>query len=274
MPDRRPPAGPRLIDTDLTDDFTLYRITLKNSPNFHISFHRGDGLTVGGLRLTHPAPRATPTASTPRSPQHHHHPLLHPHRRRQRRHQGGRRPHHRRERPRQPLLLRPRHVHRQRDQRRSQPLVRGLSLDGPDNGIRIKSNATRGGLGQDVIYDDICIRNSKYPILFDTAYSFPGKGIQLLPVYDGITLRTSASPAEASSSSTASTTPTASASPSRRPAPRQPALYKAQAIHTDLTFGPGPVNPIFTGDDSTVTGKEVGGTLPACAASFIPFPTQ
>ena len=54
----------------------------------------------------------------------------------------------------------------------------------------------------------------------------------------------------------------------------KPSLYKAQAIHTDLTFGPGPVNPVFTGDDSTVTGKEVPGALPACAASFVPFPAR
>ena len=45
---------PRMIDTDLTDDFTLYRITLKNSPNFHVAFHRGDGLTVWGVKVDTP----------------------------------------------------------------------------------------------------------------------------------------------------------------------------------------------------------------------------
>ena len=39
------------------------------------------------------------------------------------------------------------------------------------------------------IYQDVCIRNSKSPIVFDTAFSFPGKGVQQLPVYDDITLR-------------------------------------------------------------------------------------
>ena len=39
-----------------------------------------------------------------------------------------------------------------------------LSLDGPDSGIRIKSMGTRGGLVHDVVYDDICIRNSPRPI--------------------------------------------------------------------------------------------------------------
>ena len=49
-----------------------------------------------------------------------------------------------------------------------------LSLDGPDNGIRIKSNGSRGGLTQDVVYDDVCIRNSPNPITLDTAYSANG----------------------------------------------------------------------------------------------------
>ncbi len=49
-----------------------------------------------------------------------------------------------------------------------------LSLDGPDNGIRIKSNGSRGGLTQDVVYEDICIRKSPNPITLDTAYSANG----------------------------------------------------------------------------------------------------
>ncbi len=44
-----------------------------------------------------------------------------------------------------------------------------LSLDGADNGIRIKSNAARGGLVHDVSYEDVCVRNSPNPILLDTA---------------------------------------------------------------------------------------------------------
>ena len=72
---------PRLIETDLTDDFTLYRITLKNSPNFHLSFHRGDGLTVWSVKIDTPRHRAQHRRHRPRAvPQHHHHPLLHPHR--------------------------------------------------------------------------------------------------------------------------------------------------------------------------------------------------
>jgi polygalacturonase len=42
--------------------------------------------------------------------------------------------------------------------------VRGLTLDGTDSGIRIKSNVSRGGLVEQVTYEDVCIRDSRYPI--------------------------------------------------------------------------------------------------------------
>jgi hypothetical protein len=48
--------------------------------------------------------------------------------------------------------------------------------------------------------------------------------------------------------------------------------YKASAIHTDLTLGPGPVNLVFTGDDSTVTGKAGSGTVEGCGGKFVGFP--
>ena len=49
-----------------------------------------------------------------------------------------------------------------------------LSLDEPDNGIRIKSNGSRGGLTHDVKYDDVCVRDSPNPITLETGYSAAG----------------------------------------------------------------------------------------------------
>ena len=46
--------SPGLIESDFSDDITLYRITLRNSPNFHASFHRGAGLTVWAVRVDTP----------------------------------------------------------------------------------------------------------------------------------------------------------------------------------------------------------------------------
>ena len=54
---------------------------------------------------------------------------------------------------------------------RSAIRVFDLSIDGADNGLRIKSNASRGGLVHDVEYRDVCIRNTKNVIEMDTHYT-------------------------------------------------------------------------------------------------------
>jgi polygalacturonase len=151
--------------------------------------------------------------------------------------------------------------------------VDDLSLDGPDNGIRITSNAAHGGLVEDLVYRDICIRNAKSPILFDTAFSFPGKGIEHSPVYDDIALRNVRLAGGGKVQFNGfDATHRIGVTLDGVLTLDKPDLYREQAIHTDLTFGPGPVNFIFIGDDSTVTGKETGGTLPSCTAKFVPFP--
>jgi polygalacturonase len=151
--------------------------------------------------------------------------------------------------------------------------VEDLSLDGPDNGIRIRSNAARGGPVEDVVYQDVCIRNSKYPILFDTAFSFPGKGVQMVPVYENITLRdVRISGGGKIQFNGFDHTNRIRVMLDGVLALDKPDSYRAQANHTDLTYGTRPVNLVFTGDDSTVTGKEMNGKLPACAAKFVPFP--
>jgi polygalacturonase len=266
---------PRLIDTDLTDDFTLYRITLKNSPNFHVAFHRGDGFTVWGIKIDTPktarntdgidpaqssnitithswirdgddsiAIKAGDGPTTNMTVSHNHFYWGH----------GM-------------------SIGSETNGGVSGIRVQDLSLDGPDNGLRIKSDATRGGLVEDVIYEDICIRDSKNPILFDSAYSFPGKGVNQLPVYTDIALRNvRVSGGGKIQFNGFDHTHRVNVTLDGVLALDSPVHYKAQANHTDLTFGPGPVNLIFTGDDSTVTGKEVNGDLPACAAKFVPFP--
>jgi polygalacturonase len=267
---------PRLIDTDHTNDFTLYRITLRNSPNFHVVFHHGNGFTVWGIRIDTPktarntdgidpagssnitvtqsyirtgddniAIKGGDEATTNMSVLHNHFYAGH----------GM-------------------SIGSETNSGVSQVRVEDLSLDGPDNGIRIKSNASRGGLVRDIRYDDVCIRNSKYPIVFDTAYTLPGKGVQTFPVYQDIVLynvRVSGGGKIQSNGF----------DHDHRIAVRfdgvllldSPSLYKLQATHTDLTYGPGPVNLPFAGDDSTVTGKQSGGSLPSCSAKFVPFPS-
>jgi polygalacturonase len=64
--------------------------------------------------------------------------------------------------------------------------VTDLSIDGADNGLRIKSNLSRGGLVEGVVYQDICIRNTKNPIYMDSNYSFMGEARDKPPVFRGI----------------------------------------------------------------------------------------
>ena len=46
---------PRLVVAESSDDFTLYGITLKNSPNFHVIVSRSDGFTAWAVRIDAPA---------------------------------------------------------------------------------------------------------------------------------------------------------------------------------------------------------------------------
>jgi polygalacturonase len=266
---------PRMIDTDLSDNFTLYRITLRNSPNFHVAFHRGDGLTVWGVKIDTPktarntdgidpaqSSNITITHSFIRTGDDNvaikagdgpttHVTVIHNHF----------------------YWGHGMSIGSETTAGVSAIRVEDLSLDAPDNGIRIKSNATRGGLVEDIAYDDICIRNSKIPVIFDSAYSFPGNGAMHLPVYQDITLHNvRISGGGKLQFNGFDSTHRVQVTLNGVLALDDPTRYRAEASHSDLTFGPGPVNFIFTGDDSTVTGKEVKGNLPGCAAKFVPFP--
>jgi polygalacturonase len=265
---------PRLIDTDLTDDFTLYRITLRNSPNFHLSFHRGDGLTVWAIKIDTPrtarntdgidpaqSRNITVTQSFIRTGDDN--IAL----------KAG-------DGPTANVTIAHNHFYwghgisigSETNGGVSSVRVLDLSLDGPDNGIRIKSNATRG-LVEDVLYDDICIRDSKYPILFDTAYSFPGKGIDMVPVYRDIALHNvRISGGGKIQFNGFDHTHRIGVTLDGVLLLDNPDRYRPQAIHTDFSLGPGPVNLVLIGDDSTVTGKPAPATLPSCSSKFIPFP--
>jgi polygalacturonase len=266
---------PRMIDTDYADDFTLYRITLKNAANFHVAYHHGDGLTVWGVKIDTPktarntdgidpagSRNITVTQSYIRTGDDN--IAI----------KGG-------DDPTTNVTVAHNHFYwghgmsigSETDAGVSQIRVTDLSLDGPDNGIRIKSNASRGGLVEDVVYDDVCIRNAKYPILFDTVYALPGKEKQHIPVYRDIVLHnvrvTGGGKIESNGFDH-----------DNRIAVKLDGVmlldgvdkYKLEANHTDLSFGPGPVNLPFAGDDSTVTGKEVNGKLEGCGGKFVGFP--
>jgi polygalacturonase len=154
-------------------------------------------------------------------------------------------------------------------------LVRNLSLDGDDNALRIKSNPSRGGLVERVLYDDICVRDSKNPILLNTDYNNPGPAVDRLPVYKDIVLRNvrisgggkiTLGGLDAAHRVGVQFDGTMLDSPNG---------YKFVVAHADITLGPGPVNfPALKGEDSTVRGTLGKGSLAPCDAMFVPFPKE
>ncbi|MGZ3304728.1 MAG: glycoside hydrolase family 28 protein [Asticcacaulis sp.] len=69
-------------------------------------------------------------------------------------------------------------------------LITDLVMDGMDspngNGLRIKSDASRGGKVRDIAFEHICMRNEAHPLVFDTHYS--DKTGTLYPDFQGISL--------------------------------------------------------------------------------------
>jgi len=152
--------------------------------------------------------------------------------------------------------------------------VTDLSLDGPDNGIRIKSNGSRGGLTQDVVYDDVCIRNSPNPITLDTAYSASGTLTgNSPPNMRDVTLQ------DVRISGGGAITFNGYAADHRIAATldgvqiTDEGKYTYVLNHADITLGPGATNlQLPAGNDSTVSGKPAEGMPGACAEKFVPFP--
>lgn len=269
---------PRLIVMDHSDDFTLYRITLKNSANFHVSYSFGNGFTVWGLKIDTPknarnTDGVDPSASTNITVTHSYirdgddNIAI----------KGGAGP---------VTNMTVIHNHfyyghgmsigSETNAGVSKIRVTDLSLDGTTAGIRIKSAPTNGGLVSDVVYDDVCIRNSKTPIQLDTHYSaMAWVGPLSLPTFTNLTLHDVRIEG-------GGTIELAAYDAQHRAGIRldgvmtldDPSLYKYDVEHADVTLGPGPVNLLPVGVDSTLQGKAGKGTLPGCAAKFVPFPAE
>ncbi len=62
-----------------------------------------------------------------------------------------------------------------------------LTIDGAQNGLRIKSDASRGGTVQQISYTDVCMRNVSDPLVFDSYYS-SATGT-LIPWFKDISIR-------------------------------------------------------------------------------------
>jgi polygalacturonase len=177
---------PRILTVVQSDDFTLYRITLRNSFNFHVSVAQTNGFTAWGVKIQTPKTARNTDGIDPSSSTNitiaycdidnvaiksggagpaAHMTIVHNH------FYSG-------------------HgmsIGSGTNGGVSDILVSDLSIDGADNGIRIKSDRSRGGLVRNVSYDNVCIRNVTNPIVVTPWYT-TSSGTRL-PIYRDIVLK-------------------------------------------------------------------------------------
>jgi len=268
----------RILVLNSCDNFTLYRITLKNSPNFHVSYSSGNGFTVWGVKIQAPK-RARNTdgidpgnstnvtiihsfidngddnvaikagAGKPTT----HMTIAHNH------FYSG-------------------HgmsIGSETNGGASAIRVSDLSVTGADNAIRIKSNSSRGGLVQDVVYEDVCIRDTKNPILMDTHYSFRGADQDKLPDFRDIVLRNVRILGEGKITLDGFNQTHRLGMTFDNVTLETPASVQITGSFADLTFGPGPVNFRPKGDGITIKVNAGKGNNPnACDGKFAAFPAN
>jgi polygalacturonase len=180
---------PVLISLRHADNFTMYKITLRNSPNFHVGVSETDGFTAWGVNIMTPKTARNTDGIDPGSSRNVTitHCFIHT---------GdddvavksGKAG------PSSNISILHNHFYTGHGMSIGSGtsggvdhmLVDDLTIDGADNGLRIKSDRSRGGLVHDLLYHDVCIRNTANPLVFTPLYTTFG-GDQL-PVYRDITL--------------------------------------------------------------------------------------
>ena len=128
----------------------------------------------------------------------------------------------------------------------------------------------------DAVYDNLCIRNSKSPIQLDTNYQAnPKPGGGLIPVFKDIVLHNvRISGGGKIQLNGFDHTHRIGVQFDGVVLTDDVTRYKFAIDHTDIVLGPGPVNMLLLGTDSTVRGSVASGELDSCATSFPVFPTQ
>ncbi|HEX5344078.1 MAG TPA: pectinesterase family protein [Duganella sp.] len=179
---------PRLIEITNAQNITLHKISLRNSPNFHVTLNKVDGFTAWGVRIDTPATARNTDGIDPISSRN--------------------------------ITIAYSHIRTGDDNvaikagsngqtenisilhnrfysghgmsigsetnggvRRI--LVEDLSMDGTTSGLRIKSDVSRGGVVDQVTYRNVCLRNVKTPIDIGTRYENRTEGT-LVPLYTNI----------------------------------------------------------------------------------------
>jgi polygalacturonase len=181
---------PGLLELSHVQDFTLYRITLRDSAAHHVVIDHSDGFTAWGVKIMTPGTARNtdginPVSSTNVTITHSYIHVGDDNVAISSR-QGAAASH---------ISILDNHFYAGHGMSIgsgtaggvSHVLVRDLTIDGAMNGIRIKSDPSRGGPVQDIRYENVCIRNVTNPIVLTPHYTdFSG---ELIPQYRDITLR-------------------------------------------------------------------------------------
>lgn len=179
---------PRLIEIKKSQDITFYRIRLRNSPNFHVTVSQSDGFTAWGVKIDTPADARNTDGIDPISSRNI--TIAHSYIRTGDDNiaiKGGNSG------ATENVSIINNHFYSghgmsigsETNSGVRRILVRNLSLDGTTSGLRIKSDVSRGGVVEQVRYEDVCIRNSKRPIDLDTRYDQKALGNKI-PLYRDI----------------------------------------------------------------------------------------
>lgn len=160
-------------------------------------------------------------------------------------------------------------------------LVDGLTEDHTTSGIRIKSNVTRGGYDHDLTYRNICMRNVANPIAISPYYTNqttegfvdPGYKGDHIPDYKKILLQNVVS-------ETAGDVLIAGIDDAHRTEITLNGVFvngiQSTQVHghfADITIGPAGTNLDFSATDLKVTrpAGEKSGTAPSCSEKFVPM---
>jgi polygalacturonase len=267
--------NPRLIVLSHCDNFTLYKITLKNSPNFHVYYGNGNGFTAWGVIIDTPKSARNSDGIDPGSSTNVTitHCYIHTGDDNVVIKAGGHSSH---------MTVAHNHFYTghgisigsETNGGVDTIRVSDLSIDVADNGIRIKSNSSRGGLVHDVVYDDICIRETKNPIIMESDYMHFGHNGDKPPTFTGIVLRNVRvlSGQKITLDGYDATHRLGMQFDNVYLDP--PLAPKVSASYADFTLGPGPVNFKPSGNDVSVTGTPGKGAPNACRDKFVPMPAE
>ena len=268
--------NPRLLILSHCDNFILYRIQLRNSPNFHVSYSHGNGFTAWGVIVNTPQDARNTDAIDPGNSTNVTitHCMIHTGDDNVAIKAG----------PGEPtthMTIAHNHFYgghgmsigSNTDGGASAIRVEDLSIDGADNGLRIKSNITRGGLVHDIEYDDVCIRNTAHPILMDSNYTASvGKDRDKPPRFTDIRLKNVRVIGAGKIKLEGLDEEHRLGIEFDNVFFNHPESIKLTAVHADITTGPGQVNLRMAGDHVSVHGSSGKSTPNACTDKFIPFP--